>query len=201
MEGKEGRIVILVTEGLTGQVIENARIIVEPGGTTSTTNINGTAEIRIPSSGIYTLFISVPGYNRMQALKIRAGDSLSMGVSTSFRSRSESDGGDVEAPNDGTYLMVMDTLPSIKGGMNELARIVVYPEMAQRMNMEGTVYVRIYISETGSVVKAIVEKSATPILDRAALDAIMKISFEPAKHNGKNIKSVVTLPIRFRSGN
>lgn len=200
-EGNECRIVVLVTDGATKQVIENAQINVEPGGYATKTNADGIAEIRVRHAGIYILYVSASGYDRMQALKVKVGENLSTGISTALRASTVVENGDVEAPNDGTYLLFMDTLPSVKGGMDEIARIVVYPEVAQRNRIEGTVYVRTYVSETGSVVKTVVEKTAGSILDRAALDAVMKISFEPAKQSGKSVKSVVTVPIRFRIGN
>ncbi len=197
----ECRIVILVTDEATKQVVENAQINVEPGGLTLKTNAEGMAEIQVPHAGVYVLYVSAAGYDRMQALKVNVGENQSAGISTALRGNTVVGDSDSEAPNDGSYALFMDSLPSVKGGMEALARIVVYPEFAQVNRMEGTVFVRTYVSETGVVVKAVVEKTAGVILDRAALTAVMKVNFEPAKQKGRSVKSVVTLPIKFRLGN
>jgi TonB family protein len=193
-------LVVLVTDGATRQVIVDAEILVEPGGHATATNAEGIAELRLPGAGTYVLYVSASGYVRCQALKVTVVEGHPTGVSTSLRGNTYAEADDVEAPNDGRYLFFMDSLPTVKGGMKELERVVVYPEMAQRGGIGGTVFVRTYVSETGVAVKAVVERSAATALDRAALRGVMRINFDPARHAGKNVKSAVTLPIRFHIG-
>lgn len=199
-EETRNSIIVLVTDAATKHVIENAQIDVEPGAYTAKTNAEGMAEIAVRKAGVCVLFVSASGYNRMQALRVIVTENQPTGISTSLRSNAFAEGADVESPSDGTYLPFMDILPSVKGGLRELARRVVYPEMAQQAGLEGTVYVRTYVSETGTAVKAVIEKSAVPILDRAALAAVMKVDFIPAVQNGRNMKSVITVPIKFYIG-
>jgi len=55
----------------------------------------------------------------------------------------------------------------------------VYPELARKMNLTGTVKVEVVVSPNGSVKEAKVV-GGHPVLANAALDAVRKWRFEPA---------------------
>jgi TonB family protein len=55
----------------------------------------------------------------------------------------------------------------------------VYPELARKMNITGTVKVEVVVSPNGSVKEAKVV-GGHPVLANAALDAVKKWRFEPA---------------------
>ena len=74
----------------------------------------------------------------------------------------------------------------------------VYPESARRAGIEGTSLLRFEINEQGMVSKVTVEKSAGhEELDRAAVAAIQRWRFEPARRGSQAVAVWVTLPIRF----
>ncbi len=74
----------------------------------------------------------------------------------------------------------------------------VYPESARRAGIEGTSLLRFEINEQGMVAKVTVEKSAGhEDLDRAAVAAIQRWRFEPARRGSQAVAVWVTLPIRF----
>ncbi len=74
----------------------------------------------------------------------------------------------------------------------------VYPESARRAGIEGTSLLRFEINEQGMVSKVTVEKSAGhDELDRAAVAAIQRWRFEPARRGSQAVAVWVTLPIRF----
>ena len=74
----------------------------------------------------------------------------------------------------------------------------VYPESARRAGIEGTSLLRFEINEQGMVNKVTVEKSAGhEDLDRAAMVAIQRWRFEPARRGTQAVAVWVTLPIRF----
>ena len=55
----------------------------------------------------------------------------------------------------------------------------VYPELARKMNLSGTVKVQVVVAANGTVKDAKVV-GGHPVLANAALDAVMKWRFEPA---------------------
>ena len=61
----------------------------------------------------------------------------------------------------------------------------------------GLVAVLCVIDESGRVIQASVSKSTNQALDKAAVAAIQKWSFQPAKKDGKAVKVRVAVPVRF----
>jgi protein TonB len=74
----------------------------------------------------------------------------------------------------------------------------VYPDLARKAEIEGTVTIEIVVSETGEVLDAWVARSVTPLLDQAALAAIRQWRFTPGKNNGIAVRCQVAVPVRFR---
>jgi len=73
-----------------------------------------------------------------------------------------------------------------------------YPRLAQRLRLEGKVYVQTLVDTTGKVRQAIVGRSCgTPILDQAALDAALLYQYKPALRNGKPVACWVTYKVEF----
>jgi TonB family protein len=74
-----------------------------------------------------------------------------------------------------------------------------YPESARRRQVSGTVQVRVLVGEDGSVLDAQISSSPDPqkALDRAALTAVRKWRFEPARKDGKIVRAWHTVPLEF----
>jgi protein TonB len=73
-----------------------------------------------------------------------------------------------------------------------------YPDSARRQGIEGTVVVKAYVTEQGRVEKAQVEHSAGhPDLDQAAVDAVGRWRFEPARRGRQPIAMWVSIPVKF----
>ncbi|MGH7271290.1 MAG: TonB family protein, partial [Polyangiaceae bacterium] len=73
-----------------------------------------------------------------------------------------------------------------------------YPPDALRDRIEGTVGIEVVVGETGAVTDARVIVPAGHGFDEAALAAVRKFTFEPAKSNGAAIRSTVQLSYEFR---
>ena len=73
----------------------------------------------------------------------------------------------------------------------------VYPELARKAGIEGTVYVTVTVGKTGYVEHAEVLKSI-PMLDAAALSAAKKCRFTPAKQRDRFVRVRVSLPFKFK---
>lgn len=74
----------------------------------------------------------------------------------------------------------------------------VYPPMAIRTGVEGTVWVKILIDRDGKAKKAIVSKSDSEILNDSAINAALEWLFTPAMMNSGPIAVWVCVPFRFK---
>jgi TonB family protein len=72
----------------------------------------------------------------------------------------------------------------------------IYPPDARKKGISGTVIVKILVSKTGSVSEAEIINSI-PGLNEAAIKAITKLKFKPAKFKGKLVDAWIRIPINF----
>lgn len=63
--------------------------------------------------------------------------------------------------------------------------IPVYPDAAREKNIEGEVWVKMWVNEKGRVTRAMVEKSPDQSLSAAAMEAAMNTRYKPAMVDGK----------------
>lgn len=74
-----------------------------------------------------------------------------------------------------------------------------YPLLSKRKGEEGTVLIRAFVDPSGVASKIEIFKSSSfSLLDNAALEAIKKWRFVPAKRFGQSISSSVIIPINFK---
>lgn len=72
-----------------------------------------------------------------------------------------------------------------------------YPRIARKLGKEGKVVLRLTINKAGNLVNIIVVEKAGYGFTEAAINAVKKSTFLPAKKDGRPITSQVILPIRF----
>ena len=83
--------------------------------------------------------------------------------------------------------------------MGRLQRSVVYPDMARRAGIEGTVLVRALVDKSGKVVRAQIDHSDNKALDQAAIKAVLDYGHAtPAIMNGQPTTCWVSIPIVFK---
>ncbi len=74
----------------------------------------------------------------------------------------------------------------------------IYPRIARESGWEGTVLVRVAVQPDGSPESVKIQKSSGhSILDTAAIEAVKKWKFSPAKDGNIPIRSMVEIPINF----
>lgn len=73
----------------------------------------------------------------------------------------------------------------------------IYPEYAKQHQIEGLVQVRVTVSATGGVEEARVMDSSDRMFDEPTLAAARKWRFKPARKEGKKVRSVVMVPVKF----
>lgn len=101
-------------------------------------------------------------------------------------------------PNDEEYLPFADEMPAPAGGMAEVIKNVVYPEIAKKAGVEGKVFVLAYINERGGVDDVKVVKGIGAGCDEAACAAVKKSKFTPGKSKGQSAKVKLSLSINFK---
>jgi TonB family protein len=73
-----------------------------------------------------------------------------------------------------------------------------YPALALRAGLEGTVWTKLWVDETGRVYQVYVTKSDAQIFEQAALEAARQWRFKPAMSKGKPVAVWVSIPFRFK---
>lgn len=77
-----------------------------------------------------------------------------------------------------------------------------YPPLARDAGIEGTVAIKVLVSEEGKVLDAVVLSSdVTPAMERAAIAAALKCRFRPAKQRTIPVKAHVMIPFQFQLTN
>lgn len=82
----------------------------------------------------------------------------------------------------------------------ELVMLVppVYPKDAERDRIEGSVELRIHVTENGTVDEVeIVTSSGVRSMDEAAINAARRTRFRPAIQNGRRVAMWINYPIQF----
>lgn len=75
----------------------------------------------------------------------------------------------------------------------------VYPEIAQEAGIEGVVIVQAFIDEKGRVKETLILKGVPNTgLDEAAMEAIKKTRFRPAKQRERSVGVWISIPVNFR---
>jgi TonB family protein len=94
----------------------------------------------------------------------------------------------------------LDKLPFPVGGIEEIAKNIVYPPSAKENKIRGEVLIKAVIDQNGNVSSTEVIKSLETECDNAAAEAIKKTKFTPGIKDGKAVESQVTIPVRFKLG-
>ena len=97
---------------------------------------------------------------------------------------------------------IPEIVASFPGGPEEMIKFIhknlKYPVQAMELGIQGTVYVRLIIRETGEITEITVVRSVDKSLDEEAIRVVRLMpNFIPAKMRDKNVASYFTIPVRF----
>ncbi len=74
----------------------------------------------------------------------------------------------------------------------------VYPELMRQAGIEGMVNLLVLVGDDGTVLRVSVLRSdVTPVMERAAMAAVKKFLFRPAKQGSFSVKARMMVPIVF----
>ncbi|UCH64181.1 MAG: energy transducer TonB [Fidelibacterota bacterium] len=92
-----------------------------------------------------------------------------------------------------------DEPPVPIGGFAAISEKLVYPPMAKKAEIEGTVVLQVFVSDKGLVEDMVVQKGLPGTgLDEAAVRAIKQVRFKPAMQRDTAVGVWIAIPIRFR---
>jgi protein TonB len=94
--------------------------------------------------------------------------------------------------------VVVEQMPELVGGLAALMNDLVYPEVARRAGLEGTVILQVIVDAQGRPTQPNVVKSVNQILDDAAVEAVLKQTFKPGLQRNRPVAVSVTIPVHFR---
>ncbi|NIR52998.1 energy transducer TonB [candidate division KSB1 bacterium] len=108
--------------------------------------------------------------------------------------------GPPEEDGEHQIFVAYDEPPKIIGGMAALQKHLRYPRLAQAAGVEGIVFVKILISPSGVTERAEVLKAkpAGMGFEEAAINAVKKVKWHPAKQRDKKIRVWVSIPVQFQ---
>lgn len=99
---------------------------------------------------------------------------------------------------EGTEFVRYDSAPSPIGGFKAIQEALQYPTEAKDKGISGRAILQVLVSETGEVGEVKVMKSAGDrSLDLAAVAAVKKVPWEPAKQRDRNVTVWVAIPVVF----
>ncbi|MBU1680395.1 MAG: energy transducer TonB [Bacteroidetes bacterium] len=96
------------------------------------------------------------------------------------------------------FFVAVEQMPEPIGGIGEIQRKIIYPEIAKRAGVQGRVYIKAYVDEFGIVSKTEVIRGIGAGCDEAAQQAVHQTKFKPGKQRGKPVKVQVTVPVLFK---
>lgn len=108
----------------------------------------------------------------------------------------------IEEPVKEEVFSFVEVMPSFQGGDAELLKYLgdnlKYPKVAKDVNAEGTVFLQFVVESDGSIADVKVIRSVFEPLDQEAMRVIKAMpKWIPGKQNGKSVKVLYTIPIKF----
>ena len=94
--------------------------------------------------------------------------------------------------------VIVEQMPELIGGLPEIQKRIVYPELARKAGIEGRVVIQFVIDEQGNVTNPVVVRGIGGGCDEEALKAVQTAKFVPGKQRGKPVKVRYSLPISFK---
>jgi len=104
------------------------------------------------------------------------------------------------AVNDSTAQVNYDKPPQPEGGLEAIQKKLRIPRSSRRDGIVGTVTVKVLISTEGKVLETKIEKSLEDEqCDKAAIDAIEKVSWVPATKDDEPVEAWISVPVKFEA--
>ncbi len=112
---------------------------------------------------------------------------------------------EIEEEDPNTVFTIVEESAMPKGGMDAfyayIAKTMLYPNQARRMQIEGKVYVEFVVEKDGSITGVRTLKGIGAGCDEEAVRVISGApKWTPAKQRGRTVRQKMVLPVNFRMG-
>ncbi|MDB4285912.1 energy transducer TonB [bacterium] len=172
-------------------------------------------KVKIPPPQLKTVAFKIPEPTPKDELEeeeeMVSIDSLKPNVVIGFENIEGEDEGVIEIPDegDGEEPVIEAAEPDINAfifdaeepkprNMDDIRKMIGYPEIAKDAGIEGQVVVRVLVDKLGNYKKHKVIKKVHPILAEACEKQVPKLKFTPAIQGGKPIPFWVNIPFKFK---
>lgn len=95
------------------------------------------------------------------------------------------------------FICELEICPEPVGGIEEIEKNIIYPELAKQYNLEGSVLVSTFIDDKGIPNNIEILQGLGLGCDEAAIDAIKRTTFIPGRNNDEEFGTVVTFRLNF----
>ena len=103
-----------------------------------------------------------------------------------------------EGVADGAEVAAVDSGPTYRKAVPTSIVEPDYPPQCRRLGIEGSVRVKVLVGTDGRPRDVVIDRSSGDArLDEAAVVAVRKWRFEPARRDGKAVQAPLVVPIRF----
>ena len=153
-------------------------------------------QVKPPPPPRPTLPIEVPDDEIMEDLELDLDIALDLDEEITVSAPPPTE--EPEEEGEPELFMVVEQPPTIIGGLANLNASLEYPRVALQSGVEGNVVVQVVVNVDGSPESPTVLRSASPLLEQAAIDAVMAQRFVPGKQRGRAVRTVITIPVRFK---
>ncbi len=103
-----------------------------------------------------------------------------------------------EEEEEPAFFVAVEEMPTPIGGIGAIQKNITYPEIAKRAGVQGRVFVKAYVDESGNVQKVELIKGIGAGCDEEAMAAVKKAKFKPGKQRGKPVRVQVSIPVLFK---
>ncbi|MBN1561814.1 TonB family protein [candidate division KSB1 bacterium] len=205
-EATVGKIWGQVVDATSGEPLPGANVLLMGTTKGGATDMEGRYYIVNVPPGIYRLQCSFIGYASalFQDVKVAVNQSTQIDFKLQTASISAEEISVTASKSDGSeedksIFIAYDEPPTPIGGWEAVSQNLVYPEPARKAGVQGRVMVGVHIDAQGDVIATKIEKSLGDNgCDEAAVAAIEKVKWSPAKQRGKPVAVWVTIPVEFK---
>lgn len=97
------------------------------------------------------------------------------------------------------FYLEIEQIPDYDGNLiQEIEKMIHFPDDARKLNKEGVVLVSCIIDERGKVIWTDIKKGVFPSLDLEATKVVKKLNgFQPYEKNGKVYPVKFDIPVKF----
>ena len=101
-------------------------------------------------------------------------------------------------PPPAPFMITVDEMPELIGGVESLQREIRYPEMARQAGIEGRVFVQFIVDQEGNVEFPEIIRGIGGGADEEALRVVSQAKFKPGMHEGRPVRVQYSMPFSFK---